>query len=538
MHPETPLWWQDVDNPDMSWVIPEELNIHACCTDLQDSDALALIVDRGETPTERYTFGELGDLSRRLSGYLTEIGLTKGSRVAVMVPQSMECLVAHLAAFGAGMISVPLSIKFGPDAVGFRLADCEAEALVIDAECWSRVHEAVRNAPNIREIIIVGDPDDSATGPGLTPIARAFDADAMELPTTSSDDPAIIIYTSGTTGNPKGALHAHRVLLGHMPCVRLANELMPQPGDLYWTPADWAWIGGLFDVVFTGLALGVPILAAPGRFSAERCHQLITDHGVRNAFLPPTALKQLRAADLPGKLQLRTVCSGGEPVGDALQAWAADHLGTHINEFYGQTEMNLVVGTRRSAQIPPAGSMGRPYSGFTVEIRQPDGTPAPTGGTGEICVRADNPGAFLGYWNQPQKTAEKRVDGWIHTGDLASIDEDRFLSFAGRVDDVISSAGYRIGPGEIEECLMGHPDVAMAAVIGVPDEERGEAIVAFVVPRDTADTDTLTPELQHRVKHQLAFYQYPRRIEYVAELPMTTTGKILRRELRRTADRS
>jgi acetyl-CoA synthetase len=539
--------WQSLDTDDFTWTIPDRLNIAEACTDYQATDDLALIVDTGDTAA-RFTFGELGILSRRFAQFLADQGVEAGDRVAVMVPQGVEVVTAHLGSFRRGAVTVPLSVKFGPEAVSYRLRHSGAKLLVIDAENFDRVRGALLEMPDLVTVVVVhadADADENLTRPVLRAISVVAFGDALgsvvssAAAATGPDTPAIIIYTSGTTGHPKGALHGHRILPAHMPGVRIAFNNAPAPDDVFWTPADWAWIGGLFDVLFTALALGRTVVAAPDKFTPARALELMRRHRVTAAFVPPTALKQMRssaltAGDTDG-LAVRILATGGEVLGTALRTWVEQTFGVAINEFYGQTEMNMTIGTVIGDWRPEPDSMGRPFPGFDIAVLDAAGHRLSAGETGEICVRAGNPGQFLGYWDQPDKTAEKVRGGWIYTGDLGRMDEDGNLWYQGRADDVISSAGYRVGPSEIEECLMSHPAVAMAAVVGELDELRGEAIHAFVVLTDGHHgSDQLAGELQQHVKSRLAFYQYPRRITFRTELPLTTTGKILRRELRRS----
>ncbi len=355
--------------------------------------------------------------------------------------------------------------------------------------------------------------------------------------TPLADDPAIIIYTSGTTGPPKGALHAHRFLLGHMPGVLLPQSFPPQPGDIFWTPADWAWIGGLYDVLFPAWHWGLPVLAHRARkFDPERALDLMARHAVRNVFLPPTALKMIRRSGArPGPdLRLRSVASGGETLGAELLDWGRDVLGTTINEFYGQTECNLVISNSDGIMPIRPGSMGRAVPGHEVAIIDDDGAPVAAGVVGEIAVARPDPVMFLGYWNRPEATLAKFSGDWLRTGDRASMDDDGYVWYQARNDDVITSGGYRIGPGEIEDCLIRHPAVAMVAVVGIPDADRTEIVKAFVVPAPgTVPSPELTAELQAFVRERLAAHEYPRAIDYLAELPLTATGKVMRRELAR-----
>lgn len=355
---------------------------------------------------------------------------------------------------------------------------------------------------------------------------------------TAADDPALIIYTSGTTGPSKGALHAHRVLLGHLPGVEMSHGGFPMPGDCIWTPADWAWIGGLLDVLLPALFHGVPVVAhRAAKFEPEAAFRLIADCGVRNLFLPPTAIKMMRTEPDPrGRfgISLRSVASGGESLGGELLDWGRQALGVQINEFYGQTECNMVVSSCDAWFAAQPGAIGKAVPGHRVQIVGEDGTIAPSGVEGDIAVRSPDPVMFLGYWNQPEATQEKYRGPWLITGDRGVMDEEGFIHFLGRADDVITSAGYRIGPGEIEDCLIRHPAVLQAGVVGVPDALRTEVVTAFVVPRGGVEgDDALAADLQDHVRTRLGAHQFPRRVIFLDALPMTTTGKIMRRELRR-----
>ena len=347
-------------------------------------------------------------------------------------------------------------------------------------------------------------------------------------------------------------MHAHRVLLGHLPGVQLPHDFFPQPGDLYWTPADWAWIGGLLDVLLPSLYFGVPVLAHRAqKFDAEAAFALMGRHGVRNAFLPPTALKMMRPVPSPRQrfgFDLRSVASGGEALGEDILAWSKEALGVAVNEFYGQTEANLLVGNCATLFPVRPGSMGRAIPGHEVGVVSPEGVPLAAGETGIIAVRRPDPVMFLGYWNNPEATAAKfapslpspasgggRGGGgdWCLTGDVAIRDADGYIWYKGREDDLISSGGYRIGPTDIEDCLMKHGAVLMAAAVGRPDPVRGEIVRAFIVLQpEAAPGPALAAEIRAFVGERLAWYQAPREIAFVDELPLTATGKIMRRELR------
>jgi acetyl-CoA synthetase len=521
------------------WQIPPRYNIG---TDVCDRHAagnpLALIHLDAAGAETRYGFDDLRRLSNRFANVLAAHGVTRGDRLAVLLPQCPETAIAHITGFRAGLITVPLFVLFGPDAISYRLRDSGAKAVVTDQEN-ARKLTALRDVlPALERIYTIDGDTDSGTNAGTGDFhalcARAAD-DFTPVP-TNADDPALIIYTSGTTGDPKGALHAHRTLLGHLPGVETPQRFFPQPGDRFWTPADWAWVGGLFDGLFPAWHHGVPVVSHRARkFDPEEAFHLMTRHQVRNTFLPPTAMKlmrQARTTPYPG-LALRSVGSGGESLGAEMLAWGENVLGVPINEFYGQTECNLVVSSCADLFPTRPGCMGRPVAGHDVRIVDDEGQEATPGTVGHIAVRRPDPVMFLGYWNNPAATASKFIGDWLMTGDLGRADGDGGLWFVGRDDDVITSAGYRIGPGEIEDCLLRHPAVALCGVVGVPDPVRTEAVKAFIVTKDGIDgTPELAASIQDFVKTRLAAHEYPRHVAFVTELPMTATGKIIRRALR------
>ena len=517
------------------WQIPARYNIgvDVCDRHADGSNRLALTYLSDYGAVERYGFDDLKRMSNRLANTFQAHGLVRGDRVGILLPQSLETAVAHLASYKAGLIAVPLFILFGPDAIEYRLADSGAAALVTDAAGFEKLAEFRDKLSHLRRVFVVG--GESGALDLQVEMDRASDAFAPV--DSGADDAALIIYTSGTTGSPKGALHAHRALLGHLPGVELPQEFFPQAGDHFWTPADWAWIGGLLDVLLPSWHHGVPVLAHRMRkFDPEHAFRLMGDHAVRNAFLPPTALKLMRQVPDPKsryQYRLRSIGSGGETLGEELLEWGRETFGLTINEFYGQTECNLFVANCAGLMPVKPGSMGRPVPGHIVAIVDAEGNELPPETTGQIAVRRPDPVMFLGYWNRPADTRAKFAGDWLLTGDMGRMDDDGYIWFIGRADDVITSGGYRIGPGEIEDCLMKHPAVALAAVVGVPDPIRTEIVKAVVVLRDGhAGTDDLARDIQIFVRDRLAAHEYPRIVQFTAELPMTTTGKIIRRALR------
>lgn len=524
---------------EFAWHIPERYNMGVDVCDKWaacEPQRLALIhvTDQGET---RYTFGELRTLSNRLANLLRGSGIAQGDRVAILLPQAPETAIGHIATHKLGAISIPLFTLFGEEALAYRLENSGASAVITNAEGAARLHALRERLPALQHVFST---DGAAHGARDLHAELPTQSDQFTPVDTLADDPAVLIYTSGTTGQPKGALHAHRVLLGHLPGVEISHDFFPQPGDRVWTPADWAWIGGLLDVLMPALHHGVPVVVRRfEKFSAEAAFALLQDYAVRNAFIPPTALKMMRAipdARQRWKLQMRSIASGGESLGAGLLDWGRATFGLTINEFYGQTECNMLVSS--CARLEPArpGHMGRAVPGHTLAIVDARGTVLPPGTHGNIAVRRPDPVMFLGYWQNPQATAAKFAGDWLLTGDIGVQDEDGRFSFVGRDDDVITSSGYRIGPGEIEDCLLGHPDIQLAAVVGKPDAQRTEIVKAYVVLKPGVPPgDALVKDIQHWVKSRLAAHEYPREVAFLEALPMTTTGKIIRGQLRKQA---
>ncbi len=518
------------------WTIPERFNIgiDVCDKWAEQGDRQALIHKAQDGAVETYTFKDLKALSNRLANVLQAQGIERGDRIGILLPQAPETAIAHIAAYKLGAIAVPLFTLFGPEALRYRLGNAGAAALITDDAGVSKLGELRDELPDLRLVLSIDGPADGALDFHAS-MARARDHFAVAE--TRADDPALIIYTSGTTGPPKGALHAHRTLLGHLPGVEMPQDLFPQPGDLFWTPADWAWIGGLLDVLLPAWHHGVPVLAHRfAKFDPEEAFRLMADFGVRNVFMPPTALKMMRHVEQPRDrwpTTLRSIGSGGETLGEELLDWGRETFGVTINEFYGQTECNLVVAN--CARLMPVypGAMGRPVPGHDVAIVNDEGQPQAAGTPGNIAVRRPDPVMFLEYWRNPEATAQKFAGDWLLTGDQGFLDDRGYLRFVGRDDDVITSAGYRIGPGEIEDCLLKHPAIAMAAAIGVPDPERTERVKAFIVLKEgCSDSGELAEEIKHFVKSRLAAHEYPREVAFVPTLPLTATGKVMRRALR------
>jgi acetyl-CoA synthetase len=525
------------------WHVPEHFNIgDAVCTRhaqnpaMRDRPAIWWENDAGETAT--ITYGELDTKAAALSRALAERGVGAGEKVAIALPQRIETAIAHVAIYRMGAVAVPLTVLFGPDALEYRLADAEVVGLIGDDSALVNVALIRSRLPLLRFTIGIGTLGDFSFS-SHTSVTFA----PRVLTKTRADDPALIIYTSGTTGPPKGALIPHRALIGNLSGMVYSHNLFPQPGDVFWSPADWAWTGGLIDALLPCLYFGVPIVGYQGRFDPVKSFELMAKYRVRNTFLFPTALKAMMKAlpepRLHYDIQLRSIMSAGEAVGEAVYAWSRDALGVTLNEMFGQTELNYIVGNCNAAWPSKPGAMGRGYPGHKVGVIDANGAEVKAGETGDVALRRTNdhgepdPVFFLNYWKNKNATAEKYTGDWCRTGDMARIDDEGYLWYEGRADDVIKSAGYRIGPAEVENCLVKHEAVANAAVIGKPDAERGAVIKAFIVlQKGFAASNALEDDLRAHVRGRLAPYEYPKEFEFIDALPMTTTGKVQRKVLR------
>ena len=525
------------------WEVPGTFNIaEACCRRwAADRARFALYWEDESGARAAWTFWDIQREANRLSNALAAHGVRRGDKIAIILPQRPETVVAHMAVYQLGALAVPLSFLFGPEALQYRLDYAECRVAFVDPQSLPNV-VAIKDAlPHLAHVIGVAGAEAPFTTPWDAFVANASTHFAAVA--TLAGDPALLIYTSGTTGPPKGAVMPHRCLIGNLPGFTYSHDGYPQTGDLFWSPADWAWTGGLMDALLPALYFGQPIVGYRGRFDAERAFRLIERYQVRNAFLFPTALKlMMKAYPRPREhfdIDLRSIMSAGEAVGTAVFEWARNALGVTINEMFGQTEMNYIVGNSHRLWPAKPGSMGRPYPGHRIALLDDEGHEVPVNEVGEIAVHRvapdgqPDPVFFLEYFRNPEGTARKFTGEWCRTGDLAKRDADGNLWYQGRSDDMFKSAGYRIGPSEIENCLVRHPAVANAAVVPSPDPTRGHVVKAFVVlaPGHTA-SPSLEDELQQHVRKYLAPYEYPREIEFLEALPMTTTGKVQRRVLR------
>ena len=547
------------------WHVPERFNIaQVCCVrwaGQPDATKRIAIQDHStETPGTNHSYQGLHEAACRLSNALQGLGVMRGDRVAIVMPQRFETAVAYMAVLQLGAVAMPLSQLFGPDALEYRLHDSEAVLAICDEASIDSLLAVRANCPLLQTVIGVGAAGDRASLDWDRLLAQ--EPARFHAVDTLADEAAVLIYTSGTTGNPKGALIPHRALIGNLTGFVCSQNWFGFDGvanadsqAVFWSPADWAWTGGLMDALLPTLYFGRPIVAYNGRFSPELAFALMQQHGVTHTFLFPTALKaMMKACPEPRnqyQLTLEAIMSAGEAVGDAVFAYCRDQLGVTVNEMFGQTEVNYIVGNCNRYWPARPGSMGKGYPGHRVAVIDEDGNECPPGVPGDVSVhRFDvhgqpDPIFFLGYWKNPGATAAKYFGDWCRTGDIAVRDADGYLWYQGRADDMFKAAGYRIGPGEIENCLVKHPAVANAAVVPKPDAQRGALVKAYVVlapdfvakkrlfAGTPAEFDVqLVAELQLHVRDKLAPYEYPKEIEFINQLPMTTTGKVQRRVLR------
>ena len=519
-----------------SWQIPEYFNIaDAVCDRWADDTArIAMTHESLDGSVRDFTFAEIKSHSNQLANLLGSLGLVKGDRALILLTQSPECAISHLACFKSGIVSCLASVLFGPDAIEHRLTSTDAKVCITNKANLQKVQSVQGACTSLEHILVV---DDESPNDALSLWRSIADQPShFDNVKTRSEDTAWISFTSGTTGQPKGVLMPHRVLLGNKPLFEYYYDYGPRDGDTLWSPADWAWIAGLINILLIGWYSGCRVVSTDMEgFNAQAAFRILGQHDITVSLLTPTVLKLMRQidSDESPELQLRVVLSGGEAVGKELALWADERFGLTISEGFGQTECNGMIGTNPRLMDVRHGSLGKAMPGSVCAIVDDDGNEVEHGVQGNIAIKRPHPAMFSGYLNNREATEGKFIGDWMITGDLGEQDEDGFLWFHGRTDDVITSSGYRIGPTEIEDCLLKSPAVQLAAVIGVPDETRTEIIKAFiVVSENTEPTETLAESLKALVREHLAKHEVPKLIEFVDSLPMTTTGKIMRRTLR------
>ncbi len=521
-------------------VLPARANIAADTFGLHArgprADRVAIRFEALDGVVTDITYAALDDAVRRVATMLGTLGVRPGDRVAIHTNARPETVVAHLACYRLGAIATALSQRYGPDTLRHCLRDSGARVLVTEASAWRPVAELRRDLPDLQHVLVVGD-----AGPGERPFEdwrRAAPQPGPPLD-TAAEDPALLVYTSGSTGQPKGVLHAHRLLHGYTPSIALFYDLsLDMPDAVLWTPADWGWLAAWVDTIWPALQLGHRLVCSPHRFEPDWALDFMARHRVTHTLLLPTGLNRLAQIADPraGRdLRLRCIFTGGEPLPASTLAWVEERLRTVLNEGYGMSEVNHMIGNCRALRPIRPGSMGWEYPGHVAALVDEAGVPVPDGEVGEIVTVPTTPTLFLGYWNRPDLTAAMRLGPWVRTRDLAVRDADGYFWYRGRSDDLIKAGGTRIGPTEIEDALMAHPAVAEAAVIGVPDPARGQAVKACIrLAAGMVGDDALVEALRRHVRDRLGSFKVPRYFAFLAEFPLTSSGKISRSVLRRS----
>ncbi len=507
----------DQARADHSWNVPERYNIAADICDRQPAERTAMLFEDFRGNRRTVSWAEQRSLANRAANLLAAHGVEREDRVAVCCPASPETAAMFLGTWKLGGILLSLSVLYGDDGIRHRVQDSGAKLIVTDAENVARMPGDL-----VDEVLV------------LTPELLAEHDDSFATVDTSADDPAQIYYTSGTTGLAKGILHAHRYLLAHEEFV-YSHDV--REGELFHGMGEWAWAAGIIPLIGPWRYGATQfVYAREGGFDPHKQLEVLSRNGVTNVFATPTAIRSMMAIDDAGERypqKFRIVCSAGEPLNPEAIRWFRDQYGITVLDFYGLSESYPLCGNYPFMEVRE-GSMGKPMPGWDVQILDEDEQPVGVGERGEICLRArSNPTYPLGYWNNPEAAAETFGGEWFHTKDAAERDEDGYFWYAGRADDVIISAGYRIGPFEVESACIEHPAVLEAAAVASPDERRGHVVKAFLVLGEGREpSDALADEIKGFVRDNLSAYAYPRRIEFVDELPKTLTGKIRRIELR------
>ena len=512
------------------WEVPDRYNIASDVCDKHERDRLAMIWEDWRGNGRRVTFGELQDLSNRFANALEASGVERGDRVATLLPSLPETAAVFLGTYKRGAILLSMSVLYGDEGIEHRLRDSGAKAIVTDTANRHRVPEG------LVEVVFVLDADEGEREPGDVDLGAALEkaSSTYEVADTSADDPAQLYYSSGTTGKAKGILHAHRYLLAHEE-FEFCHDV--RDGELFHGSGEWAWAAGICPLLGPWRYGAVQfVYARKGGFDPEEQLRQLSKHGVQNMFTTPTALRAMTAVKDAGArypMQLRITCSAGEPLNPEVIRWFRDQFGITVLDFYGLTESYPLCGNFPTVEVRE-GSMGRPMPGWDVKVLDEDENELPAGERGEICLRArSNPHYPLGYWNRPEDTEEVFGGDWFHTKDAAQLDDDGYFWYAGRADDVIISAGYRIGPFEVESACVEHPAVLEAAAVGSPDPKRGDIVKAFIVLAEGHEASDETAEgIKRFVRERHSAYAYPREVEFVDDLPKTLTGKIRRVELR------
>jgi len=519
------------------WDVPEAFNFGRDVVDplAQDPERPAVWWKNAAGSQRRLTFADIRDESNRVADLLRSLGVQPRDPVILMLPRVPEWQIVTVGALKFGALLIPSSTILRPKDIAYRARHSGAVAIVTLSEQTDSVDSVRSEIPGVRHFLELT--ADGYPKPGWIDLKGAMDTASHDWSghANRASDPALVYYTSGTTGPPKAVLHTH----AYTHAQRYTSTLWhgARPGDRLWTTSDTGWAKAAYGVIFGPWSAGSEVVLFDGRFDARSELELLAEFGPHIFCAPPTEFRMLVKEDL-SQLQipnLRECVSAGEPLNpEVIRAWK-EATGITIRDGYGQTETILLVGNFPGVPLRP-GSMGLPMPGHRVETVDPSGRPVASGEVGEIAVHGSPPSLFREYWKDADATRGCHIGDWYLTGDRATVDEDGYFWFVGRSDDVIISAGYRIGPFEVESALVEHPDVVEAAAVAAPHPDRGSIVKAFVVVREGVVPDAaLVARLQDHVKAVTAPYKYPREIEFVESLPKTVSGKIRRIELRQQA---
>ena len=501
----------------------------------------AMIFEQEDGTVSTMTFAEVDTASTNLAASLKNLGYGRGDLIGLHTGQHPDTAVAHTAVCKLGAVAVTLSQLYGPQSLQHALNDCKLKVLLTSEEAWGSLREDTASLFPSLEHVLLRNPASAEIDLNKA-LTDSSGTQTFSPDFGGADDPALLMYTSGSTGKPKGILHGHRILAAYTPSINLFFDLaMEQDNAVYWSPSDWAWVGGLLDMLFPAWMAGRPIATSLERFNADYAYEFMQRHKVTHTFLAPTAIKRLAQHKTPReqyKLSLGYICTGGEALASETLNWAENSLGVVCNEFYGLTEVNHLIGNCASLYPRIPGSMGRAYPGHRVFLVDSDGEEVADGEVGEIVTLAESPTRFLGYLNNQEQEDGMRLGRYLRTRDLAVRDDNGYYWYKGRSDDLIKSSGFRIGPAEIEECLLAHVSVAEVAIVAKPDADRGAIVKAFIKLRaGNSPSEAMTESLCNHVRTQLAAYKAPREVEYVEDFVMTSSGKINRRILREAEEK-
>ncbi|MDF2462135.1 MAG: acsA 1 [Ramlibacter sp.] len=495
-------------------------------------DSLALMDEAPDGTVTTYSYAKLRELSTRFANALAARGVRRGDRVALFLGQTPEMPIALIAAWRLAAIAMPIASVFSGTGLLHRLAHSGAKGIVTDRTGYAKLQPLLDQLPPDMTIWLT-DGTEAGTANFWSDVAKGSTL-SPGVP-GQGRDPAYIIYTSGTTGKAKGVVHSHGGWLGGVGGLAMIHTDLGTTGDVAWSPAEWTWIAGFSGILLSFLYAGTPLVSwkAPHPFDPDAVFAFMSRHKIRNTLLTPTMLRMMRQVRTPPPTVLRSLFCTGESLGKDMFEYLQSAFGLIPGEAYGQTE--CAPFTVHNAALMPArfGSLGLGVPGARLQIVNAAGEPVKCGEVGEIASHRSHPQTFLGYWGDEAATAAKLRGEWLLTGDEAWQDEEGYLWFVGRNDDIIKSSGYRIGPSDIEACFATHPAVDLVAVVGLPDEVRGEAVTAVVQLKPGVEpSETLSSELVEYGRTRLERHEYPRRIEFMAQLPLTVTGKVMRKAIK------